>query len=393
MGVPASAHRRSCARPSSRLPGPPAPSPILLAALLILAVGASAVSSQEIRYLYDDLGRLVGVVDQQGNAAEYVYDAVGNILEIKRFNVDPAANVAITLVSPNKGTVGTTVQIFGRGFSATPGANQVAFNGVAAPVLAASSGSLTTQVPSGATTGLIAVTTPLGTATSPQPFTVLQDFVVVPAQATVIIRKTFRFEATLGGTVTSAVTWRVNGVPGGNTSLGTITAEGVYAAPATPPPSLLAIEAVLTADPSRVASAQVEVLPQSAGALATAQLSVGPPPPPAAANPLAAALVSVSPVPVVTAVTPGSGARGTTVNVTLTGAGLTGATALTVLRNGAADSSVTVSNLTSTPDGTNLTATLTIDGSAPVGGRVLRVTAGGRSSTPLGTGANAFAVN
>ena len=94
MGVPASAHRRSCARPSSRLPGPPAPSPILLAALLILAVGASAVSSQEIRYLYDDLGRLVGVVDQQGNAAEYVYDAVGNILEIKRFNVDPAANVA-----------------------------------------------------------------------------------------------------------------------------------------------------------------------------------------------------------------------------------------------------------------------------------------------------------
>ncbi|MCI0370958.1 MAG: RHS repeat protein, partial [candidate division NC10 bacterium] len=73
----------------------------VLGALLILAVGASGVSAQEIRYLYDDLGRLVGVVDPQGNAAEYVYDAVGNILQIKRFNVVPGAAVAITLVTPN----------------------------------------------------------------------------------------------------------------------------------------------------------------------------------------------------------------------------------------------------------------------------------------------------
>lgn len=35
---------------------------------------------REIRYIYDDLNRPVGVIDQQGNAPEYVYDAVGNIL-------------------------------------------------------------------------------------------------------------------------------------------------------------------------------------------------------------------------------------------------------------------------------------------------------------------------
>jgi len=402
MGVPPSARGGSCTCPHALLVRPAFAVGIsrlasflrVLASVLLLSLVASEVAAQEIRYLYDDLGRLVGVVDPQGNAAEYVYDPVGNILQIKRFNVDPAAAVAISLVSPNKGTVGTTVEIFGRGFSSTAQANEVAFNGVAAPVTAATGTSLTTTVPAGATTGPITVTVSLvGSATSPEPFTVLQDLAVVPGQATVIVRKTFRFEATLGGTVTSAVTWRVNGLPGGNASLGTITSEGVYSAPATPPPSLLAIEAVLTADPSRVAAAQVEILSQSAGALITTQLSVGPAQPPATANPLPAALVSVSAVPVVTAVTPGSGARGAAVNVTLTGAGLNGATALTVLRNGAADSTVTVSNLTPSPDGTSLTATLTIDASAPVGGRILQVTAGGRSTPPLGTGANAFTVN
>jgi len=35
-----------------------------------------------VNYLYDDLGRLAGVVDSQGNAAVYTYDAIGNILSI-----------------------------------------------------------------------------------------------------------------------------------------------------------------------------------------------------------------------------------------------------------------------------------------------------------------------
>src|SRR3972149_1884036 len=60
--------------------------------------------AQEIRYVYDDLGRLVGVVDQQGNAAQYVYDAVGNLLEIRRLNVaDFPGPVAITFFDPGRG--------------------------------------------------------------------------------------------------------------------------------------------------------------------------------------------------------------------------------------------------------------------------------------------------
>jgi len=69
----------------------------VLAAVLALASLAPPAPAQEIRYIYDALNRLVGVVDQQGNAAFYEYDAVGNLLRIQRFNVDPSANVSISL--------------------------------------------------------------------------------------------------------------------------------------------------------------------------------------------------------------------------------------------------------------------------------------------------------
>lgn len=161
--------------------------------LLLAVLGViSLAHAQEVRYIYDDLNRLVGVVDPQGNAAEYVYDAVGNILQIKRFDVPPGASLAITLVTPSEGSVGTQVQLFGKGFSATLGDNQVRFNGTAATITAATTTSLTTAVPSGATTGPLMVTTPLGVATAPEPFTVLQGFVVVPDRATVFLGEDVR---------------------------------------------------------------------------------------------------------------------------------------------------------------------------------------------------------
>lgn len=251
----------------------------ILVALLTCAFALlppSLARAQEIHYVYDDLGRLVGVVDPQGNAAEYVYDAVGNILKINRFSVDPNAAVAITMVSPNRGRAGTKVQIFGRGFSTTLTDNQVAFNGVAATITAATGTSLTTEVPATATTGFITVTTPLGIATSPQPFTVLQHFAVVPEQAAVGLNGGAGFQAVLDGTPTTAVTWQVNGVVGGNASLGTITAAGLYTAPAQlPPVSPVSIEAVLTADPTQVARATVRVTSQIAGLITAPPVTVG----------------------------------------------------------------------------------------------------------------------
>jgi YD repeat-containing protein len=138
------------------------------------------IAQVAIHYVYDDLNRLIAVVDQQGNAATYTYDAVGNILRIERFDTGGIPGpVGITLVSPSKGKVGTTVQIFGKGFIATPSENSVAFNGTPAAVTESAPNRLVTAVPTGATTGPVTVTNANGTATSPEAFTVL-----VPATIT-----------------------------------------------------------------------------------------------------------------------------------------------------------------------------------------------------------------
>jgi YD repeat-containing protein len=122
-----------------------------------------------VNYFYDDLGRLTGVVDVNGAAAEYSYDAVGNIVSISRFT---ATQVSVINFSPESGAVGAAVSINGTGFSTTPSQNTVKFNGTTASVTSASNTHLQVTVPSGATTGPISVTSPNGTATSSTNFTV-----------------------------------------------------------------------------------------------------------------------------------------------------------------------------------------------------------------------------
>ena len=52
--------------------------------LLPITLAPSLSAQSSIRYIYDALGRLVGVIDASGDAAEYHYDAVGNLLSITR---------------------------------------------------------------------------------------------------------------------------------------------------------------------------------------------------------------------------------------------------------------------------------------------------------------------
>lgn len=125
--------------------------------------------SSPVMYVYDEIGRLVGVINPAGDAATYTYDAVGNLLSIARHT---AGTVSIMDFAPNSGPVGMTVTIHGIGFSATPSSNTVTFNGVAATVVTATTIKLTVTVPTGATTGTIAVTSPSGSATSATSFTV-----------------------------------------------------------------------------------------------------------------------------------------------------------------------------------------------------------------------------
>ena len=238
------------------------------------------------------------MVDQNGDAATYTYDAVGNILTIGRHNVaDTPGAVAITLVAPSKGKVGTAVSIFGRGFSPDPVQNGVAFSGASATVTAATTNSLTTSVPPGALTGPITVTTPLGTATSPEPFRVLGLLTVSPTGAVLVPNGTQQFTALEGGSLITDITWAVDGIPGGDATVGTISSGGLYTAPAAiPAPPTVTVTAILQDDVTITASAMVTLLePQPL--LITAQgVSVGVAAPSfASVNSLVAAAVSVHP--------------------------------------------------------------------------------------------------
>ena len=93
-------------------------------------------------------------------------------------------------------------------------------------------------------------TTKLGSA-----LLVLQHLPIViavsPLNVTVNLAQTQQFTATVSGTSNTAVTWNVNGVTGGNATIGTINASGVYTAPPVlPTPPTVTIQAVSTADTS-----------------------------------------------------------------------------------------------------------------------------------------------
>jgi len=158
-----------------------------------------------------------GVATAASNVVQYTYDAAGNITNIQR---QTAPGFAITSFMPTSGPVGTAVTIYGTGFSATPANNGVQFNGTAATVSASDAGSISTTVPTGATTGRITVTVNGVTATSGSDFVVVVPGVPTItsfspgsalAGATVTVSGT-NFDTTTGGT-----TVKLNGVTGAAT--------------------------------------------------------------------------------------------------------------------------------------------------------------------------------
>jgi len=91
---------------------------------------------------------------------------------------------------------------------------------------------------------------------SPQPVSVT----ISPTSATVRISKTKQFTATVQNTANTAVTWQVNGITGGYSTVGTISASGLYKAPGSvPSPATVTVTAVSVVDPSKSASATVTI--------------------------------------------------------------------------------------------------------------------------------------
>ena len=136
---------------------------------LVLIFAGVSTGQSNIVNLYDDSGRLIAVIHPSGDVARYSYDAAGNLLSISRSS---SSTVSVIYFTPGSGPVGTVVTIYGTGFSTTPSQNTVTFNGVSATVTSSSATQIVTSVPSSATTGVIAVTSPGGSASSATSFTV-----------------------------------------------------------------------------------------------------------------------------------------------------------------------------------------------------------------------------
>jgi YD repeat-containing protein len=415
---------------------------LLIAALSVCAYAQGSAT----RYVYDDNGRLRAVIAPNGEANVYEYDAAGNITAIRR-------NTATTLEAldfyPREGVPGTQVTIVGTGFGA--GVNSVLFNGAPAQIVSTNAPQIIVTVPSGATTGPISVTTASGTVTTALPFTV-KGIGVTPPSATLLSDRTLQFAATVVVAGAPDVVWSVAGIEGGTPAVGTIDATGLYTAPRLVPSLPIAVfrvRATSVSDPSVYGEAVVTVrnpefiqpvygrdvlvrngVPPNATPIYGLTVSVRNGSPannnsavygptlsvrngspanntpihglavsvqnggPANNKPIYGPTVSVTAGPSVQAITPAQAQRGAAVNITINGLNLTGTTAVSVINvaNNAIDTNTTASNISVNGAGTSLTATLTINGAASLGRRIVFVTTSGLTSQLTDTGANTIEV-
>ena len=127
------------------------------------------------------------------------------------FTIAPVASV----IAPAAGQVGTTVMISG---TALGGSGSITFNGVSAAIQGWSNTTVITQVPSGATTGPVVLTTP-GAQSNPINFTVvpqpdpLSSIIVQPASATLMVGDTRTLLAVdNNGNAVTGASWSVDNV-------------------------------------------------------------------------------------------------------------------------------------------------------------------------------------
>lgn len=84
---------------------------------------------------------------------------------------------------------------------------------------------------------------------------------VSPGAAALGANQTTQFSATVGGTTNTAVTWSVNSVAGGNSTVGTVSASGLYTTPTVVPSvassQVVTVTATSVADSTKSASANI----------------------------------------------------------------------------------------------------------------------------------------
>src|SRR5215467_10705465 len=110
--------------------------------------------------------------------------------------------------------------------------------------------------------GLIALQACGGGSSSPLPATI-SSVSVSPSNTNVVAGQSQQFTASVSGTgnFSSAVTWYVNSIAGGNSSVGTISATGLYRAPSSINAALsVTIMATSVADATKSGNVQANIV-------------------------------------------------------------------------------------------------------------------------------------
>ena len=119
-----------------------------------------------------------------------------------------------------------------------------------------------TTIPGSGAITITAVPTADTTKSASATITIANPISVSPKNALVAVNATQQFTALVTFSTNTAVTWQVNGVAGGNTTVGTIGTGGLYTAPSSLPsdPSVT-ITAISQADNSKTATANIQITP------------------------------------------------------------------------------------------------------------------------------------
>ncbi len=199
---------------------------LLLGSFCLMAQGQQ--QSSTTRYVYDVNGRLRAVIAPNGEAGVYEYDPAGNITNIRRLAADA---LELLSFSPQVGSPLERVTLYGVGIG--NGLTAVSFNGVAARVISSSPIGIVVEVPIGATSGPITIVTTRGSV-STAAFTV-RGIGITPPSATIDATERLQFQAFVANASgDQSVQWRVNGIVGGDNTVGMMTSGGLYTAPFLP---------------------------------------------------------------------------------------------------------------------------------------------------------------
>jgi YD repeat-containing protein len=372
--------------------------PRAVPAMVILAISVFAIcrvfaqQPTTTRYVYDDNGRLRAVITPSGEAAIYDYDSAGNITAIRRLGAD---GFELLTFAPKIGAVGDRVTLYGVNIGV--GISSVTFNGVAAQIVESNSSKVVVTVPSGAVTGPITLTGSRGTATTASPF-IVRGVGLIPLTASIVEGEQLQFTAMVANASgDQSVKWSVNGVEGGNATVGTISSTGLYHAPALPnnlKTVNYTVRATSVSDPDLfrdadvivrnlatvrvVASTGVSILvrePAFTTSVASRGISLNVPASPTTTVTVVGLGLSVAVnLPSISSITPNRVVRGATTNISIVGSNLTGVTSLGLYTlAGALDSTISVTNLSVGGGGNSLTATITVNSNAALGRRMMVV--------------------